>query len=330
MLAAPPQRTTGLLDPKLDIVFKLLFTREPALLRAMLQAVLRERIASLRVLNPSIPGDFHTGKGIVLDIRVELENRKRVDVEMQMRAGPAFPERLLYYGTRDYAAQLQRGDDYDKLTPTIVVVWLVEPLFQDAGPLHTTFEFRERTSGRLFTDHLALHVLELSKFRWPAGADCLEEHEVLRWARFLVARSDDELSRLATEDPIMQAAKDALVTLSDDPEASRLARERAENIKLYELELAANRLEARRQGLEEGRIEGLEEGRIEGLEEGRIEGLLRSVSRHLIKRFGPLPESAERVLAGASAAELERIDEAVFDAPSLAAVMTLVQPPGPE
>jgi predicted transposase/invertase (TIGR01784 family) len=96
------------LDRTLDVVFKLFFSRSPELLCPMLEAVLGEPIASVRVLNPGILGETFNQKAVILDIRVELLNRKRVDVEMQVRAHPAFPERLLYYGALDYGEQLDR------------------------------------------------------------------------------------------------------------------------------------------------------------------------------------------------------------------------------
>ena len=63
-----------LLDPTLDIVFKLLLIRNPALLRDMIESVVKlpEPIASLTVLNPEIPEEFPSDKPIALDVRVRL------------------------------------------------------------------------------------------------------------------------------------------------------------------------------------------------------------------------------------------------------------------
>jgi hypothetical protein len=40
-------------------------------------------------------------------------------------------------------------------------------LFPELPVWHTTFELRERQSGILFSDQLALHILELPKFTKP-------------------------------------------------------------------------------------------------------------------------------------------------------------------
>lgn len=308
-----------LLDPKLDVVFKLLFTREEQLLRAMLEAILGEPIVSLRVLNPELPGNLSGDKGIVLDIRVELASGKRVDVEMQSRLHAALAERFLYYGARDYADQLGHGDNYELLTPTVVIVWSVERLFPGLEEFHSVFELRERAHGWLFSDHLSIHLLELSRLG-SADPGSPEEEAVVRWGRFLTAKTEHELSALATEDPIMGAAKEALERLSQDPDAARLARERAEAEKLHDvlmrMELEKKGHQAFEQGLEKGLEQGLEQGR----EQGRA-ALLASVKRHLGKRFGTLSPEAERRLATATLAELERIDEALTDELSLEEIL---------
>jgi predicted transposase/invertase (TIGR01784 family) len=336
-MLVPQHSAVTLLDPKLDVVFKLLFTREPGLLRAMLSAVLREEVTGLVILNPEVPGDLSDDKGIVLDILVELANKKRVVVEMQMRTHPALPERLLFYGARDYASQLQRGEEYEELMPTVVVVWLAEPLFEPSGPLHSIFELRERTSGRLFSDRLALHVLELSKLRAHQTSQSgggQEEAGVLRWARFLVARNEEELTRLAAEDPIMDSAKNVLQQLSRDPAAARLARDRADGAKFYKMDLAASRREGveegREAGVKEGREAGVKEGREAGVKEGHEEGvaetLRASVVLLLTKRFGPLPESAERVLATADTSALQRMLKAIFELRSVDEALAFAEP----
>lgn len=75
-----------LLDPTLDVVFKLLLLRNPDLLRAHLEAVLGRRVVHVEVLNPEIPGDLSADKFVMLDLRVRLDTGERVDVEMQARS----------------------------------------------------------------------------------------------------------------------------------------------------------------------------------------------------------------------------------------------------
>jgi len=166
-----------------------------------------------------------------------------------------------------------RGDDYEQLTPTAVIVWLVAPLFPELDRMHSIFELRERYTHTLFGDQLTFHVLQLSALctspRPTTGYDVIVE----RWARFLVARDDAELDRLAAEDPTMKIAKQTLDELSQDPAIHRMARRRADAVKLYKKDLAACRAEGKREGKRELLLEllGLRFGTVPPHTRARIE-----------------------------------------------------------
>jgi predicted transposase/invertase (TIGR01784 family) len=80
------------LDPKLDVIFKLLLSspRNEALLTSLITAVLRPSvpIASVTVLNPELPKDLADDKGALLDVLVRLGDGRQVDVEMQSCSRP--------------------------------------------------------------------------------------------------------------------------------------------------------------------------------------------------------------------------------------------------
>jgi predicted transposase/invertase (TIGR01784 family) len=279
------------LDPTLDIVFKLLLIRTEVLLLDMLEAILARPIERLTVLNPEVLGELPSDKQVVLDIRVVLQGGSRVDVEMQVRTSPALRSRLVYYAARDYADQLYRGDGYDQLTPTVVIAWVVEPLPELPQRLHSVFELRERHTHALFGDQLAIHVLQLSAL--TASGTVGYDPRVERWARFLAAREDAEYEQLASEDPIMSIAKQALDHLSQDPVVHRLARERADAMKLYELDLAAC----------------------------RAEGEAKLLLKQLGLRFGPLSEAVRVRVESAGVERLEVWGERVLTAQTLDEVL---------
>ncbi|MBN1962724.1 MAG: Rpn family recombination-promoting nuclease/putative transposase, partial [Deltaproteobacteria bacterium] len=102
------------LDPKLDIVFKLLMQQEKSLLQSMIETIVKlpAPIESLEVLNPEIPKAIGIDKGVILDVRVSLANRARFDVEMQSQLPDGINSRFLYYWAKEYCSELSRGDDY--------------------------------------------------------------------------------------------------------------------------------------------------------------------------------------------------------------------------
>src|SRR6478752_5014148 len=85
------------LDPKLDIVFWMLFGTEQnhELLSSLLNAVLQPPvpIAALEVLHAQPERSSVDDKSIALDVRVRLQNGEQVDVEMQSQRRPAQRER---------------------------------------------------------------------------------------------------------------------------------------------------------------------------------------------------------------------------------------------
>ncbi len=266
------------LPPTLDVVFKMLLTRNPKLLKSMLEGALGRQVKSFQVLNPEIPGDVSASKLIVLDILTELDTGERVDVEMQVRVTGAVASRIVYYSARNYTDQLERGDDYARLRPSITVLWVAERLFPDLERFHSVFELRERHTGRLYGDDLVIHVLQLSEIHRverPSGEEEAAHFEELvqLWGRFLAAKSELEFEQLAKHNTLMAEALEELDKLSRDPEAASLAQRRADALKFHDMELRISR--------EEGREKGREEGR----EEGR-EGALREIIAKLCTTFG--------------------------------------------
>ena len=63
------------------------------------------------------------------------------------------------------------------------------------------------------------------------------------------------------------------------------------------------------------------EGLQQGLQQGLLQGEALLLRRLLIRRFGPLPEWAERRLTDAEPAQLERWGERVLEAVTLEAVL---------
>lgn len=87
----PPHRST--LDPKLDVVFSMLFgaERNRDLLLSLLNAVLEPAvpIVAVELLSERPERQEVDDKAIVLDLRVRLANGEQVDVEMQSQPRPA-------------------------------------------------------------------------------------------------------------------------------------------------------------------------------------------------------------------------------------------------
>lgn len=292
------------LDPKLDIVFKLLFGRAEnrALLTSLLDAVL-EPAAPIRSVEvqSELDRESVSDKGIALDLRVELANGEQVDVEMQTQPRPAGRQRALYYWARLYADQLRRGRGYDQLHRCVVVQILA---FRElrGERFHTTFRLREIHDGQAYCEHAELHLLELPKLGQAAARN--EEPRLVGWGKFLSAVSDEQLEELAMTDSILRDAKAALERLSEDPDARVLAQMRDMALRAHQMELATVR----------------SEGEAEGKAQGKAQGYAELLLRLLAQKFGAVPASVSERVERATAPELQRWADRVLEAPSLDAV----------
>src|SRR6478735_11786292 len=152
------------LDPKLDIVFKLLFAEErnKSLLISLLNAVLKPKrpIEPVTILHSEPARQHADDKGIVLDLRVGLEGGEQVDIEMQSQGRPAQFERALFYWARMYGGQLGRGDQYEELRRCVVVL-ITDFVALEGERFHSLFRAQEIHEHRALTEHLELHLLEL-------------------------------------------------------------------------------------------------------------------------------------------------------------------------
>ena len=240
-----------LLDPTLDIVFKLLFTSGPdsdVALGGLLTAVLSppRPIVSITVLNPLIAGVDVTDKGIALDLLLELDDGTQIDLEMQSDKRHAFRNRALFYWARLFGGKLERGDEYARLKPAVSVLFL-DYRELPGNRLHSIFHVLETHDHSRFSDAFEMHVIEPPTL--DRAADRADEEALLRWSRFFTAKTTDEANEPAMSDPAIQKARTILERLSADPDVRELARQRELSQMSYRLELSAVRDEARAEAL---------------------------------------------------------------------------------
>ena len=244
-------------DPKVDYAFKHVFGREQSkpvlmsLVDAVLQPAAGQGLASLDLLNPFNDKEALDDKLSILDIKARDQSGRQFNVEMQMLAYGAFRQRALYYWSRLHQSQLQEAMDYHTLRPTIAICFVDTPLFSDLADYHLVFELRERHHQALFTDQLAVHILELTKFQ-----KAIEElaTPLERWLFFLRHAQDLDADALP-ESPDVAEVRWALGDLIMITQSER-DRERYESRLKMQRDVYTALVEARDEGRQEGRAEG--------------------------------------------------------------------------
>ena len=280
------------LDPKLDVVFKLLFSRPGAkpLLISLLTAILRppSPIEDVEVLNPELTKEEVNERGVILDLRVRLRWGTQVDVEMQAQWLDALAKRALYHWARSYGPGLERGGKYREL-PRCVCVFILAHAQLPTLRFHSIFRVLEIEEHVLLSDQLELHMVELPKVPRKGTPEREAERALADWCEFFRSKTDEELEEAAMNDPVVRQAKEQLEEISKDPAARRAAYDRETNLTLYHLELSAAH----------------ERGASEGREQGREQVLREVLLRTLHARCGGVAPHIRDQVARASGDELE-------------------------
>jgi len=267
---------TRWLDPRNDLVFKLLLTGPESedVLVYVLNAVIRPSspIRSARVLSGRFEADRIDAKEIAFDVRALLEDGSEIDVEMQCRPVKAFRERLVYYGVRPLADQLEAGEGYDQLRPSVVIAFLGYAEFAD-DRFHRRFRLADASSNEELSRLLEIHTIELPKVERLDASEATRHDPLVVFSRLLMARSDEERAEVAMEADAMKQAVKILDTLASDDELRRLAEDRAARIKLDEMyrrrELREAKDAAEREGREDERRAILKRA-ITNVRDGRV------------------------------------------------------------
>lgn len=114
-------------DIKNDIAFRKIFGNETRteILISFLNAILKlegyKRIVWVEILNPYQLPRMAGSKTTILDVRAKDHQGNFYIVEMQVTDRAGLDKRIVYYGAKSYAAQLDAGENYHQLKPVIFI-----------------------------------------------------------------------------------------------------------------------------------------------------------------------------------------------------------------
>ena len=216
-----------IMSPTVDICFKELM-QNPKVRKGMVAAILGkdpDEIESTVLMPTILRQEYADDKLGILDARVKLVDGEQIDVEMQNAFFAFWPNRVLFYLGKMYASQLKEGEGYENLKQCVHVSILNFIHFPDDNICFRAISFCEEGTGKIYTDKMKIYVLELPKL----PPEQKNEKDIIRWMRFLRAKSRKEFEKMAERDEYIQEAYEALKRMSAD-EKKRLeyeAREKA-------------------------------------------------------------------------------------------------------
>ncbi len=156
-------------DIKNDIAFRKIFGNEnkTEILISFLNAVLKmegnKKITWVEILNPYQFPRISGLKSTILDVRAKDKIGNSYIVEMQVADKKGFDKRITFYSSKSYASQINSGDEYYKLKPTIFIGILNFEYLKSPDYLSRHAILDTKTYEQKLKD-LEFYFIELPKF----------------------------------------------------------------------------------------------------------------------------------------------------------------------
>ena len=258
----------GLLDPKMDFVFKNIFGSEkhPNILISFLNATLKPKdlITAVEIKNTDLNKGYIEDKFSRLDVKATTSNNEIINIEIQLKNEYNMIKRSLFYWSKLYSEQLNEGEDYSVLKRTICIN-ILNFKYLKTRKFHSGYRLKEIYSNEELTDVAEIHFIEIPKLE--EGTD--EKDMLVAWIEFLKNPESEKVISLEMSIDEIREAKDELIRMSNDDTQRELYEMRAKTLK--DKISALN--EAERKGIKKGRQEGIKEGLQKGIQEGLQKGI---------------------------------------------------------
>lgn len=224
-----------LLNPKIDIVFQMLFSSQNTdITKGLISALIDKKIENIKLeINKQLIGNKIDDKVGIVDLRARLNNNVECEIEMQMVYSKNFIPRLLYYWSKIYSGQLKKGNKYNGLNKVVCIAIINEDIKEfEELKAHSKWQIREEENvTKILTDKLELHIITISKAIKEYKEDNKnKENRLLQWMMFLNDPECVEVNEIMKENKEIKEAEVTLRKLSEDEENKRIAELREKHI----------------------------------------------------------------------------------------------------
>ncbi|GHV33370.1 hypothetical protein FACS1894187_01450 [Synergistales bacterium] len=275
----------NILPLKSDLIFKLVFgdARYIEIISAFLAATLdipADDYEDLQIIDPHLERDRPDDKLGILDVRVQLKDKRVISVEIQIRETPFMAERVAFSTGRNLSRQISPGQSYSQIMKVITIVITNYDMIDIDNYYHHKFWLYDPEKRVGLTDIMEVHTLEMKKLPETTSDDS-KENELLNWLRLIRSDREEEIELLAAKTPEMKMAVSRLKQLSAD-ERTRMLYEARE---LYLMDEKARIDGAEAKGIAKGKAEGKAEGERQKTLEVARSMLAGAMSVDLISKF---------------------------------------------
>ena len=235
-------------------------------------------IQDITFLDKEHDGMAEYERGVIYDLLCQTEDGEEFIVEMQNRNQAQFSDRIIYYLSRSFSSQGEKGNvawDF-RLKPVYGIFFLNFHLKGFEQRTVRTVQLKVEETGELFSDRLKVFTLELPNYRKMKEEDC--KTRIDYWLYNIT-----NLETMTTNIPFQQQ-QPAFKKVGNIAELVRMT---PEELKQYNISIDSYRTNLsvmkneRAEGIAEGLAKGLAKGRAEGRAEGIAEGLAKAAKRML-------------------------------------------------
>ena len=220
------------------------------------------------------------GRSVILDAYCELEDGRKVNVEVQNANNTDHQRRVRYYSSVLTTSLMKKGDSFDKV-PNICIVYVCNfDIFGLNKSLYVIKRIIDKTEVELDNGLQEIYISPVNDGSIIAELmRVFTESDVYNLKFPVTSEMKLRFNRETKGEKMTEALRGVYEALREEVDRESMK--------------AAMR-EGMEKGMEEGRARGMEEGRAEGRAEGRVEGVLSSLVSLVKDGLISVSEAAKR------------------------------------
>lgn len=199
-----------------DYMFRYILQKNEKVLKGLISSLLHlepARIQKIIIQNPINLSEDISAKDFIMDIKVLLNDKSLINLEMQVNNEHNWAERSLSYLCRTFD-HLYRGQDYEEALPVHHIGFLDFTLFPDYPEFYATYQLLNINTHYLYSSKFSLSVIDLNQIDLATVEDKL--YGIDHWARLFKSRTWEELKMLVKDNEYLDAAATSLYEANAD------------------------------------------------------------------------------------------------------------------
>ena len=221
-----------LLQPKIDVVFQSLFNKDNMeITKSFVEVLLEEKIETIEInADKDLVREKPEDKLGILDLELDVNNKEKIDVEIQLSKRTDFIKRILWYLTRMYSKQIKKGEKYKELKKVMLIAIVDFNLKEtkELEEMETIWKLIEtKNREKILTEDIEIRIIELPKAKEMYKKN--KKDEKAQWMLFIDNPNTEEVKEIMEENEEIKECVIKVKELTEDEKIERLAflRERA-------------------------------------------------------------------------------------------------------